>query len=163
MTHCKSKTCCFTGHRKLPFEHLNEITKRTRSILLFLIKEGYSYFWVGGALGFDTLVAKIILDLKKDYPQIQLILCIPCESQTKYWAEDDRKTYENIKRSADEVICISKDYFKGCMHKRNRCLVDNSSICVCYLTEKSGGTAYTVDYAKKNQLSVFNIAEKNAL
>lgn len=47
----------------------------------------------------------------------------------------------------------------GCMHRRNRHLVDNSGVCVCYLTRNSGGTAYTVNYAKKQGVNVFNIAE----
>ena len=46
------------------------------------------------------------------------------------------------------------------MHKRNRHLVDNSSICICYLTENSGGTFYTVNYAKKQGLTVINLAEQ---
>ena len=46
------------------------------------------------------------------------------------------------------------------MHKRNRHLVDNSSICVCYLTENKGGTFYTVEYAKSKNLKVINIADK---
>ena len=45
------------------------------------------------------------------------------------------------------------------MHKRNRHLVDHSSICVCYLTEDRGGTAYTVNYAKKQGLKVINLAD----
>ena len=30
---------------------------------------------------------------------------------------------------------------------------------IAYLAESKGGTAYTVDYAEKNGLTVFNIAE----
>ena len=33
-------------------------------------------------------------------------------------------------------------------------LVDNSNVCVCYLTEDTGGTAYTVNYAIKSGLKV---------
>ena len=36
------------------------------------------------------------------------------------------------------------------MHKRNRHLVDNSSRCICFLTEKTGGTFYTVNYASEH-------------
>jgi len=42
------------------------------------------------------------------------------------------------------------------MHKRNRHLVDNSSVCVCYLNKENGGTAYTVDYAGKKGLELIN-------
>jgi len=54
----------------------------------------------------------------------------------------------------------SREYSKGCMHKRNRHLVDNSSACVCYLTEKTGGTAYTVEYAQRMNLRIINAAEE---
>ena len=47
------------------------------------------------------------------------------------------------------------------MHKRNRHLVDNSSACICYLTEESGGTAYTVEYVRKSNLIVINLAEQS--
>ena len=40
------------------------------------------------------------------------------------------------------------------MHKRNRMLVDMSSICICYLTKDTGGTAYTVKYAEKQKLKI---------
>ena len=45
------------------------------------------------------------------------------------------------------------------MAKRNRHLVDNSSVCVAYLTRSGGGTAYTVEYAKKHGLKIINIAK----
>ena len=45
------------------------------------------------------------------------------------------------------------------MHKRNRHLVDNSSVCVSYMTKNTGGTAYTVGYAIKNHVQVINLAE----
>lgn len=79
--------------------------------------------------------------------------------KTRGWKAKDITIYEKIKQQADKVVYTSKEYTRGCMHKRNRHLVDNSSICVTYLTEQSGGTAYTVDYAIKHGLTVINIAE----
>lgn len=67
--------------------------------------------------------------------------------------------YEYIKTQADKIVYTSQEYTRGCMHKRNRHLVDNSSVCICYLTEPSGGTAYTVNYALRNGKSVINIAD----
>lgn len=43
--------------------------------------------------------------------------------------------------------------------QKNRHLVDNSSVCVAHLTRSGGGTAYTVEYAKKHGLKVINIAK----
>ena len=156
----KNRTVCFTGHRKIPPERMDTLARRLKAILIDLIENGYQYFGAGGALGFDTLAAQTILELKADYPHIKLILVLPCLSQADGWSSHDQDIYEHIKTAADKVVYTSREYSKGCMHKRNRHLVDNSSTCVCYLTENTGGTAYTVEYAKKMNLVVINVAEK---
>lgn len=51
-----------------------------------------------------------------------------------------------------KVVYTAEHYYRGCMFKRNRHLVDNSSVCICYLTSDHGGTAYTVRYAQSQQL-----------
>lgn len=109
-------------------------------------------------MGFDTLAAQTILDLRMKYPQIKLILVLPCKSQADRWSQKDKEIYEDIKIQADKVIYTSEDYTKGCMHKRNRHLVDHSSVCVCYLSKQTGGTAYTVDYAIQKEVLVVNLA-----
>ncbi len=116
------------------------------------------YFGAGGALGFDTLAAQCVLSLRKRYPHIKLILVLPCTAQTKGWSKDDIAIYEEIKSQADKVVYTSHDYFRGCMFKRNRHLVNGSSVCIAYLTQEKGGTAYTVNYAKEQGLTVINLA-----
>ena len=124
-----------------------------------MIAEGYLYFGAGGALGFDTIAAQTVLKLKNKYPDIKLILVLPCKTQTRGWKDKDVAIYEDIKEKADKFVYTSENYDRGCMFKRNRHLVDNSSVCVAYLTEDKGGTAYTVDYARKNGLRIINIAD----
>lgn len=152
-------TCCFSGHRRIPTENFEEISQKLRMVLIELIENGYIYFGAGGALGFDMLAEKTVLDLKRQHPQIKLILVLPCVSQANHWREEDRKVYAHIKEQADKVVYISQQYTKRCMHERNRHLVDNSSACVCYLTENTGGTVYTVQYALRKGLYVRNIAK----
>ncbi len=154
----KEKTCCFTGHRKIPSESLPAISRKLKETLIFYIENGYRYFGAGGALGFDTLAAQTVLLLKQRYPWIKLILVLPCKDQAKRRSVQEIEEYERIKSSADKVVYTSEHYYSGCMHKRNRHLVDNSSLCVCYLTERTGGAAYTVEYAAKNNLTVINVA-----
>ena len=159
MLNRKRVTCCFSGHRRIPTENLEEISRKLRMVLIKLIENGYIYFGAGGALGFDMLAKKMVLDLKRQYPQIKLILVLPCVSQANHWKEEDRRVYARIKEQADKVVYISQEYSKGCMHERNRHLVDNSSACVCYLTENTGGTMYTVQYAVRKGLYVQNVAK----
>lgn len=110
-----------------------------------------------GALGFDTLAAQFVLSLKKQYPHIKLILVLPCITQTKVWSKNDIAIYDEIKSHADKVVYTSHDYFRGCMFKKNRHLVDCSSVCIAYLTQEKGGTAYTVNYVKEHGSTVLNI------
>ena len=159
MLDVQSKTVCFTGHRTLPRSELPEIAERLEGILTSLIEQGYRYFGAGGALGFDTLAAQTVLRLRERYPQIRLILVLPCRNQTRGWPQADIDIYEEIKRRADKVRYTLEDYFQGCMQKRNRHLVDNSSICICYLAKPTGGTAYTVNYARRCGLRILNVAQ----
>ncbi len=156
----KKQTCCFTGHRKIPLEQYKNIEEHLKLEITNMIHQDVIYFRAGGALGFDTMAAQSVLELRKVYPQIKLILVLPCKTQTNSWSENDKAKYESIKNACNEYIYISDKYTYGCMHKRNRNLVDYSSYCICYLTKHSGGTAYTVKYAKSNGLSVINLALK---
>ncbi len=155
----KEKTCCFSGHRNIPDTQKSSVCLRLQSEIEKLIHNGYTEFLTGGALGFDTLAAETVLKLKNSFPQIRLILILPCISQAKYWSDKDKDKYEEIKNHADEIFYTSQTYYNGCMHKRNRYLVDKSSVCICYLTEQIGGTAFTVNYAQKNNLEIINIAD----
>ena len=135
-----------------------KIEKKLEETLYQLIQEGYRFFGAGGALGFDTIAALTVLELKKKYNDIKLILVLPCKNQTRGWSDKDVSIYEKIMSQADKVVYTQEHYDRGCMFKRNRHLVDNSSVCVCYLTEAKGGTAYTVDYAKQKGKRIINIA-----
>lgn len=155
----KGQTCCFTGHRNIPANEYSKIQKLLESELIQLIHQGVRYFGAGGALGFDTMAAQTVLKLRGEFRHIHLILVLPCIEQTKGWNVKNIKMYDQILSEADKVVYTSKHYYRGCMHKRNRYLVDNSDFCVCYLAKSNGGTAYTVDYARQKGLQIINLAE----
>lgn len=152
-------SCCFTGHRNIPPEQWEPLRQRLRETLTALIGEGVCYFGAGGARGFDTLAAQTVLELKQTYPHIRLILVLPCKDQTKHWCAADAAAYDAILKQADKAVWVAERYHRGCMHLRNRRLVDNAQVCVCYMTAPTGGTAYTVRYAADRGLSILNLAE----
>ena len=152
------QTCCFTGHRVIPSGEKETIRNLLETAIEKAIQDGYRFFRTGGALGFDTLAAQTVLTLKQQYPHIRLILVLPCINQANGWKQADVDEYERIRALADKVVYTSREYTSGCMHKRNRHLVDNSSLCICYLTKLSGGTAYTVRYAESKGVYIRNIA-----
>lgn len=154
----RERTCCFTGHRNIPKDQYPVVRKLLKDVLHEMVEEGVIYYGAGGALGFDTLAAQCVLDMKKEFPQIKLILVLPCVSQAAKWGKRDQDIYESIRARADKCRYVSHEYTRDCMYRRNRHLVDNSGTCICYLTRNRGGTAYTIDYAKRNGLHIINLA-----
>ncbi len=154
----KNQTCCFTGHRIIPADEYAAIKARLKKEVTALVDEGVVYFGAGGAMGFDTLAALIVLELKQEFPHIRLILVLPCKDQAKPWNDEDKNIYNRILNNSDKVVYISEYYYSGCMRARNRYLVENSGVCVCYLTKSKGGTAYTVDFAREKGLKIINLA-----
>lgn len=154
----RNKTCCFTGHRKLQSVLLSQLRQELEQTVRQLIGEGICYFGAGGALGFDTLAAEVVLQLRQEFPHIRLILVLPCPNQTRGWPLEDVVRYEHIKAAADKVVFVSSRYTPSCMHKRNRHLVDCSSVCVAYCTSTMGGTAFTVNYAQAQKVRVLFVA-----
>lgn len=155
----KEKTCCFSGHRIISSDDYETIKKSLYNTVEDLIKNGVIYFGSGGAMGFDTLAAEAVIELRKKYSQVRLIMVYPCRNQTVFWKEKDRERYEKIKAVCDKTVYISESYDKNCMMRRNRHLVDCSGYCVCFLKKADGGTAYTVNYAVQKGLKIINIAK----
>ena len=98
------KTVCFTGHRDIPILKKRKIEKKLEETLYQLIQEGYRFFGAGGALGFDTIAALTVLELKNKYNDIKLILVLPCKNQTRGWSDKDVSIYEKIMSQADKVV-----------------------------------------------------------
>ena len=157
------QTCCFTGHRYISQKERKSLEYRLNKVILHLYKQKVLYYGAGGALGGDTVAAQTVICLRERCPGMKLILVLPCLTQTRGWREEGVAEYERIKAQADKVVYISQQYTPGCMHKRNRHLVDNSGICVCYLTQESGGTAYTVRYAEQKGLEIINCADRSSI
>ena len=158
MSYEKSKTACFTGHRQIPAEEEERSCARLDEVIADLIGHDIKCFAAGGALGFDTMAAQAVLRAKEQHPQIRLILVLPFPDHGRRWSERNRKVYEEIKMQADEVEYATEHYTRFCMFVRNRRLVERSCICVAYQTKDTGGTAYTVKYARSKGLRIINLA-----
>lgn len=156
----RQQTACFTGHRQIN-EAIAEVESRLTKAVENLIQTGYLYFGAGGARGFDALASEVVLKLKKQYPQIHLILVLPFDDQYKHeknWTQTEIEQYHRLKEASSKVVIISAGYRSGIYYRRNRHLVDFSSACIVYMTRKNSGTGYTVNYAAANGLKVINIA-----
>ncbi len=154
-TTSKDISVCFTGHRKIGD---CDIAEKLDVVIERCISKGYRRFLAGGAVGFDSLAAKRVIEAKKKHPDTELWLILPCRDQTKLWTKlVDINDYRNIKDAADGIVYIQDFYDDECMMKRNAYMIDSSSICVAYFSGRRGGTANTVRYAEKKGVAVVNL------
>lgn len=153
------KTCAFTGHRILSENICDLRAALTEQIKHLILDYNINEFTCGGARGFDMLAAEAVLSLKAEFPMLRLVMVLPCKDQDKYWSEKDKLRHAYILAGADDIIYLSETYDDTCMLKRNRYLIDNCSVCLCYKKSKRGGTAYTVKYAQKHNKHIINLAE----
>ena len=151
----RDQTCCFTGHRKL-LENESAILERTNIYPSRLLQENVRFFWLGGALGFDTLMAEHLLSLKKYDPQIQIYLALPFEGYRSRWSASQQARATQIDAQADGIIFCSQVPSKQAFLRRNRYLVDQSRYCISYCNRTTGGTAYTNRYARQQGLIIWN-------
>ena len=159
------RSVCFTGHRTLPEgEELERVIGAVNSVIAAAYSHGYRIFITGGAVGFDTLAACRVIAAKKRLPDIKLRLALPCRNQTEKWVRtEDIALYQRIMGYADRIDYITDFYTSTCMFERNRFMVDRSALCVAYCTKPRGGSAYTVNYAKKEGLGVINVGENTCI
>lgn len=155
----RRRTCAFTGHRDLPEDQIPAIRRELERLIALSATKGVDTFVAGGALGFDTLAATAVLKLRQsDFPHIRLALAIPCPEQADNWSAENQGIYRDIKLSANEVNILSPHYTPSCMHLRNRYMVNRSGFLIGYVAKTTGGSFYTLQYAKKQGLRIRNIA-----
>ena len=139
------KTATFIGHN----ECYGIDRDAVRRVVISLIEKGVTDFLNGGMGGFDWLCARVVYELKRDYPQIRNYLVIPYLTFTI-----------RNKDLFDDVIYLDgfeKYHFKAAIPKRNRYLIDNSAYAVCYVKHGWGGAAQTYEVAKKRNIEIIDI------
>lgn len=129
------RAICFTGHRIIASAQIPALQTELRGLLITAIATGFLDFYAGGALGWDTLCAEQVLELRNTYPGIALHLVLPCapETQTARWRSARQvAAYDRILNAADSWECVGQDYTATCMRERNQRLVMLADCCICY-------------------------------
>lgn len=161
----KSITCCFTGHRpeKMPFSAtMHSFAYHTfRRNLEFAVQQaildGYRHFITGMSRGMDLWAAMCVLDFRRAYPGLTLEAAIPCPEQPNRWSAEDVRFYNLVLSRCDTRTVLSPRYTAGCMDKRNRYMVDHSSLLIAAFDGRSGGTRNTCLYAERTGVRIHNI------
>ena len=162
----KPVSCCFTGHRpaKLPWGE-NEsdprclrLKERLREVIERAAEDGYTHFICGMAEGCDLYCAEAVLALRERRGGVTLEAAIPCPTQPDSWSVAQRERYRRIIERCDYETMVQERYSRDCMQRRNRYMVDRSSLLIAVHDGLPGGTRYTIEYALRRGVSIIDVS-----
>ncbi len=148
------KICTFCGHSQIYGEYEN-VKAKCFSIVEDMIQQGLAdCFWIGDYGHFDSIAASVCLSLKKQYPHIKVSLVLPY-----YRPHIDDYTKERYNKF-DSVITpeLENTPHRFRIIKCNEYMVDQADTVIAYV-KYGGGAAKTLDYVKKKNKPIYNIAE----
>jgi uncharacterized phage-like protein YoqJ len=141
---------------------MQKLTAALRGELVAAINRGKTIMIHGCMAGWDLVCALQVIELKKLYPRIQLISVAPYKSEffsrEKCWTPDWISRAREVFAQHDIGVKVAEQYRSGIYYERNKSLVNHSSELICYWDGKSGGTKFTVQYARERGLPVINLA-----
>ncbi len=151
------RSCSFTGHRKIEPQHTRALPERVAAGIAYVYSKGCRHFYVGGAIGFDTVAAQQLLIFRMSHPDITVNLVLPCKDQASQWSDRQREMYDYLLSQADTIEYIAEYYYDGCMRERNARLVDHADVFIAYVCHGRSGAQQTVDMARRRGKTVYNI------
>ncbi len=130
--------CCFIGHRNAV-----GIEEKILKSVLNLYRLGVVNFYSGGMGNFDKMCEKAVKKIGAK------LIFVPYNC--KQIKNTDLLWY-------DEIICFSdKNYSIQDIPNRNKWLVAQCEVCLCYVF-RNGGAKTTLDYAIKSNKQIINLA-----
>ena len=161
----KQESCCFTGHRpaKLPWRYHEEdvrclkLKAQIMDAVELAYEQGFRHFLCGMAMGCDLYFCECVLALRERHPDVSLEAALPCPTQADAWPAAQRERYRKLVAACDYETMVSEVYSSSCMQRRDRYMVDHSSLLIAAFDGSSGGTRYTVEYALRRGISVLDI------
>ena len=158
-------SCCFTGHRpeKLPWRSSTSLAvtaspkRRIADAVETAYEEGHRHFLCGMALGCDLYFCETVLALRDRHPDVTVEAAVPCPTQADAWAPAQRERYKRLVEACDFETLVSAKYTPYCMQRRDRYMVDHSSLLIAAFDGTPGGTRYTMQYAMSRRVSIVDL------
>ena len=154
----RDRTCSFTGHRpeKLKRSYEECLRSLTKAIM-DSYDDGFRIFISGMSRGIDLWAAHIILVLRSFHPEIRLVAAIPFAGFDSRWDLEDRRIFQSLLAQADASCIVTKVKAASSFQLRNVWMVDRSSRLIACWDGDPGGTANTIQYAKRMNKTIIMI------
>lgn len=150
----QEKTCCVTGHRNISNEQRIYIEKEMRREVREAIEDGFTHFISGFANGVDLIFADIVVEEKKQHPNILLEAAIPYAGRLNKLDTH----FQELIQACDDVRVECEKYAPYSFDRRNRYMVDKSQRVIAVFDGRSkGGTVLTMRYARKLEREIHEI------
>lgn len=159
----KEKTCCFTGHRRLPWgdDERSPGCRRLKTALADVLQavytSGYRHFICGMAFGADLCFGEAVVALRDEHPGVTLEAAIPFDGQDAQWPAGTRLRYARLAEECDLRTVLRGEYSPTCMMDRNRYMVDRSGLLIAVFDGRAGGTKNTIAYAAAQGLQIIQL------
>lgn len=162
----KELSCCFTGHRieKLPWRNDEQdlrclkLKEKISDAVEAAYHSGMRHFICGMATGCDMYFCEAVIALRNCHSDISVEAAIPCEEQSQSWSAELRRRYDRLVVDCDFYTLVQKHYTPDCLMKRNRYMVDSSSLLIAAYNGRQGGTQSTMLYAMRQGLEIIELS-----
>ena len=155
------ETCTISSLRPKQMPSVLELTKllnRLEAEIRNSISGGYTRFQMTMAMLVELHSAELMLELKTEYPHLQLVCFQPYEEQANKWSSHYQERYFNVLSQADEVYCLQGRYSRGCMRRCNRVMVLSCSrLIAVYNNQLTGVVGDMVRQARKKKIEIVMI------
>ena len=81
-----------------------------------------------------------------------------CAAWPQELKEAERRRYRRLVEQCDMETMVSDAYSPACMQRRDRYMVDHSMLLIAAFDGTAGGTRYTVEYALRRGIEIFDVS-----
>lgn len=131
------KTCFFCGHtwpvflQTLTFQ--NKLERKVKKEIEKAYGRGYRYFLASGALGFDMIAARAVVDFRDaGHPDAELHLLARDDGRQREYERLAQKGFPSVFTRADKVEYLHRDDGPVALHQRLNIISLYSSLGIFY-------------------------------
>ena len=117
-----------------------------------LIDEGLEWVVISGQQGIESWAAEVVIELKKEFPELKYSVITPFLEQEKNWNEAKQTAYTHIINNADFVTSVTKRPYEAPWQfiEKDNFIIDNTDgILVVYDEDNEGSPKYVLRLAEK--------------